>query len=262
MKMLWYKYWLDLRWGLVTILVALSVVSAGTVLWGPADAPRWLASIQRHGHFEQVVPDVGAALNTYQGYIWARWFREELLALWPTLAMVMGVSLMAMLMSVQFGSGMTACAYTLSLPITRRRLVAAGTVFIVVGLALVSIVPSLLLPVVSSLRGQSYPVTDALVHAFLMIAGGMVFFSFSFLLTAIVKNGWIVIIGGPIGHFILQQVFRRMDERPWWGHLYSIMSGESYVLNGEIPWVGLLISVTLAATMFYFSTRLFERRDF
>jgi hypothetical protein len=40
------------------------------------------------------------------------------------------------------------------------------------------------------------------------------------------------------------------------------MSGESYFLNGEVPWSGLFIALVLAAAIFYLAVRLFERRDF
>jgi hypothetical protein len=260
--MLWYKYWLDTRWVFLLMVALLSVLSAITVLRQPSTA-EWLTSIQRHGHFTQAPPQITRRLDTYEGYVWARWFREELLSTWPGVAMMMGVLLIVFIVSLEsFSPCGTAMAYTLSLPVTRRRLVTVGAGLFSVELALVSLVPSLLVPALSPLKGQSYPVTDALIYALLMSVGGIVLFSLSFLLTSILKNGWVVLFGGPVLHFILQKSSRGMTDAPWWGCPYRVMCGEGYFLNGEIPWIGLLVSVALAVVMFYLAIRLFERADF
>jgi hypothetical protein len=40
------------------------------------------------------------------------------------------------------------------------------------------------------------------------------------------------------------------------------MTGDTYFLRGEIPWLAALASITFAAMLIYASVRIVERRDF
>jgi hypothetical protein len=40
-----------------------------------------------------------------------------------------------------------------------------------------------------------------------------------------------------------------------------MMSGESYFYHGQIPWLGLSISLILSAVFMFAAVRIYERRD-
>ena len=139
---------------------------------------------------------------------------------------------------------------------------AVGAATIVLELIVLGLGVSLLLPVFSRLIGQSYPLTDALVHALLMTMGGLVFFGFAFLVSTIFNNWWQAVFIGEGLHVALCAPYMGTAPFPRWNLVYQLVSGESYFRHGEIPWSGLLVSVALAAVMFYISVCIFERQDF
>jgi hypothetical protein len=44
--------------------------------------------------------------------------------------------------------------------------------------------------------------------------------------------------------------------------VFRLMTGDTYFLRGEIPWLGVLACLAFAATLMYASVRIVERRDF
>jgi hypothetical protein len=254
--MLWYKWWRDTRWALLIGLALMIAMSAALVL-GEYESAKWLTRLQRR--FGGALPEAMAMLNSYPGYIWARLFRDNLLDVWSVWAIMMG-SIFTARDGYAGISGLTP-QFTLSLPVTRRRLLAMAAATGVLELAVLSIGPFLLIPLLSSLIGQSYRVKDAVIYALLMAVGGLVLFSFSFLLTTILNNTW---LANGIGLVVYFTLFSRagIAESPGWNIVYRTMSGQSYFLNGQIPWGGLCLSMGLAVGIFYLSVRIFERRDF
>ena len=43
--------------------------------------------------------------------------------------------------------------------------------------------------------------------------------------------------------------------------VFRLMTGDTFFLRGEIPWLGVLASITLGAVLIYASLRMVERRD-
>jgi len=267
--MLWYKSWLDTRWVFILYLALLIAFSAGLVLWNPYEAASWLEKLQRSsGRLAGASPRVIDILSSYQGYIWANWFRDWLLNLWPVFTLAIGSISMGSIYSTDStwgacagGSGGAAPQFTLSLPVTRRRIVSIRAATGFVEMVVLAVMPSLLLPALSPLIGHHLPVTDVAIHALLMTVGGMVFFSFSFLLATIFSS-WLKAFFILIGIHLVIWPYQGATEFPWWSSIYRIMAGEAYLTTGQIPWVGLFISVALAVGLFYLAVRMFERRDF
>jgi len=44
--------------------------------------------------------------------------------------------------------------------------------------------------------------------------------------------------------------------------VFRLMTGETYSLRGEIPWLAVLACLAVAATLIYASVRIVEWRDF
>jgi hypothetical protein len=126
---------------------------------------------------------------------------------------------------------------------------------------LVALLPSLLFPIIARFHGQWFSWRDTLVYTFLAILGSAVFFCFAFLLTVILGNYLVVFLLVEVVVFALFVSFIRFGTRPWW-NILGMMSGESYFYHGQIPWLGLLISLAVSALMMFAAVRIFERRDF
>ena len=44
--------------------------------------------------------------------------------------------------------------------------------------------------------------------------------------------------------------------------VFRLMTGDTYFLRGEVPWLGVLACVAVTAGLVYASVRIVERRDF
>jgi ABC-type transport system involved in multi-copper enzyme maturation permease subunit len=235
-------------------LVSFMAVSALSVLMYPVALRQTVEQPDVQGRFLFLLNDLKLMRNGYASYIWWGWFGNHLPALWTMFALILGWGGLA----IERASG--AISFTLSLPVSRRRWLAVRFASGAVQLIILAFVSSLGIPVLSRLIGQTYAVTDATVYALQVIAGGMVFLSFAFLLTTISGNepvsgviAWTVV--GTLWALSLTETFAPYS-------IYRIMGGESYFFKGTLPWMGLLVSMALALGLLYLSVQIAERQDF
>jgi hypothetical protein len=251
--MIWKKSWWETRWLFLIGLVAIFLLYGLTVGGGHYDAERWAARLHRSTNLSE---NERQALNNYQGQTWAIWFKLLLSFIWADFAVVMGAVCL-----------MTACQwtpsrlFTFSLPASRRKILLsqAGAGF--GEMFLFALIPSLLLPIIAYCHGQWFSLSSALIYALLMVFGGAVFFCFSFLLAVVLSNWLVAFILAEAVVFALYLPFiGSFGARPWWNVL-GVMAGESYFYQRQIPWLGLLISLTLSAVFIFTAIRIYERRD-
>src|SRR4029077_9865482 len=105
-----------------------------------------------------------------------------------------------------------------------------------------------------------YPLREALAHAALIMAGGMGLYGFFVLLATLVGERDKLIAG--IGFLFMYGMltflvdgFRRFS-------LLRVMTGDTYFFNGQVPWIGIGISVAIASVLIVASMRLVENRDY
>jgi len=261
--MLWQKGWWETRRGFLLYLVVLTTIA--TILlytWEPVDLAKWTSSLQARAtrwteNSRQLLP----LLSSYHGYVWSYWFKLLLLVMWPIYAITSGATLVAAACPWMGGAPGTAGLFTVSLPVSRRRVLLTHAVVVGVEMVLIALAPSLMFPITSHLTGGRFPFGSAVVHALLLSLGGTVFISLSVLLTVILNNQGIVI---AIGMGIVIALFlpiREIEEFPSW-NVYHVMSGETYFRSGQIPWLGLLAWLAIAAALLSLAVRIYERRDF
>ncbi len=253
-----YRTWLDTRWKLLACLLAI-VVGEGLTLGSPTLPPNWANQVRAALAGTAEASGSGAnRLATYEGFLWSLWFKGFLLGTWPIYAAILG-SLWNNVFSPGL-AGNTGVLYTLSLPISRRRLFGIGAAAGAFTLLVVAVGPSLLVPVFAWSVGESYSVSQALVHSVMLFVGGLLIFSVSLLLSTLFKSTWLSMFFA-VGVVVALWPYRKFTEFPSW-NVYHLMSGETYFLHGHIPWAGLAASLALAFVLFEVSVRLFERRDF
>jgi len=80
--------------------------------------------------------------------------------------------------------------FTLSLPVSRRRLAGVRAATALAELAILAIVPPLLVPLLSPGVGQAYSLVDALVYGACMFLAGSALFSLAFLLSTVFGDLW------------------------------------------------------------------------
>jgi len=255
--MLWYKSWLDTRWrfliGFALMTCAAFVVVATWVRF-KALLPQLSMLDPGGGLIGQKIREAAELQKTYPGYVWSQWFRQTPTQTGTLLAILLGSGGL-------LSQGSTGQLFTLSLPVTRGQLVGARAATGLAEWLAIAIVPSLMIPLLSSSVGESYAVSTALVHGLCIFVGGAVFFSLAVLLSTVFSDLWrpllvaltVAIVGGTIELAIVG---------PTRFGTFCVMTGENYFKTGFVPWGGLVVNAAVAAAMLYGAGINLARRDF
>jgi ABC-2 type transport system permease protein len=253
--MLWYKAWLETRWRFVVGMLLLMCFGALVVLSHPMLEQMKVEIPNLPGNLSEQLREAFALMTTYEGYVWSQWFGKNLPQFWTLFAVLLGAGGLAT--EASRGTAL----WTLSLPVTRRRLLGVRAGVGAVELLALAVVPTLLVWALSPLVGQRYKIADALAYALMTFAGGMFFYGLALLLSTVFGDQLKPILIGmavAIAMGMVTLFSRRLAEYS----VYKVMSGQRYFAEGVPPWAGLLVCLALAASMFFVSLRVLERRDF
>ncbi len=167
-----------------------------------------------------------AAEQTFRGYIWYQWFGQNFR--WSIV-----------LFAALLGSGSALSAsgrgllFSLALPVARRRWLEARGVIGAAQVLAFALVPSLLIPLLAPVVGESYSVTDALVHGSLIFVLASVFFALAMLASAIVDDFGRAIVLTTVGAIVVGFAEVALPR----GHgLFAALTGEAYYRSGTLPW--------------------------
>jgi len=149
--------------------------------------------------------------------------------------------------------------FSLALPVSRGRWLAARAATGLSQLFLLTLVPSLAIALLSPVIGEQYGFGEAVVHGASLFIVAAVFFSLALLLSTVFNDLWrpllltcLVAMGLSLGELAL----------PGGYGLFATMSAEAYFRGGSLPWAGLLVSVVLTAALLYAAAAQVARRDF
>jgi ABC-2 type transport system permease protein len=250
--MLWYKAWLETRWRFL-IGLGLLVCSAGAIVLAHPQLMKLLpaaSTMDTSGPLGRRVAEGTALARSYRG-----WFSQNLRQLWALFSIMLGTG---GLLAQAAGGG---ALFTLSLPVSRRRLLAVRAATALAELGILAIVPSFLLPLLSPAVGQTYSFADAFVHGSCLFLAGSTLFSLTFLLSTVFSDVWRPPLIA-LAFAILMALVREVVGGPSSASLLGIMTAESYFRGDGLPWFGLLGTVAASAAMLYAATLNIVRRDF
>jgi len=255
--MLWYKTWLETRWRFLIGLAILLVLACGIVVTYPATV-RLLGqtkAIDPNGPMGRIFADALAIQREYRGFVWWQWHRQNLAQVWTLFAVLLGSGGL-----VSRGSG-GAALLTLSLPTSRTSLLATRAALGIGELAVLATVPSLLITLLSPMIGEHYSAGDALIYGLCLTVAGSVFFSLALLLSTMFDDVW-----RPLLLTCLIAVLFGVAEVTLGGltgfGVFHVMSGESYLRSGHVPWLGMLSYAALSGGLLSGAASNFVRRDF
>lgn len=254
--MLWYKAWRETRWRFFIGLLLLCASCAVVVLTQPMVAGLPLGDMPSlNESLRELVREALALMTTYPGYVWSQWFGKNLLQLWMFFAVIIGVG------GIVAEGARGSALWTLSLPVTRRRLFGVRAGVGALELLALALVPSLLIPLLSRFIGKSYPVGDILVHSLLMFVGGLSVYCLALLLSSVFAEQLKAIIIGVVLVFGVS-LLPLLDARVTPYMFATLMSGEKYFKTGGLPWAALSVYTCVAAALYALALRILERRDF
>jgi ABC-2 type transport system permease protein len=242
--MIWYKTWLESRLRFfVTALVLVFVVS-----WAILNCDHAMARFDRK-------PPI-----TFAQYVW-HVYAGQFQAVWVASVLFLGLG--GLLRERALGT----TQYTLSMPVSRMRWMAARATVGIVESAVLAAIPVIVIPLTASFVGRSYPVWEALKYSTLLFAMGIVFFCVGLLYSSILPGEF---AAAAVGLVSLYFVFTAYDYLYRWFpyfNMNALLSGADFVdrssgfLHGW-PWPATLTCLAVAASLYIGATRVTEHLDF
>lgn len=253
--MLWYRWWLQTRWRFVIGLAVLLCSAASIVIVWPriVELMPLASKMQMGGELGRKLKEAAEVSREYRGYIWAQWFQQNGAQLGTLFAVLLGTG--------GVFSQRAGALFTLSLPVSRERLLGTRIVIGLGELLALALVPSIFILLLSPTVGKTYDVREALVHSLCLFVVASVFYSLAFLLSALFNDLWRPLMFALLAALLLAllpQVFRNLS--PY--SAFRVMSGESFFRSGTLPWLGLLASATASIAMLYGAVIRTVRQDF
>lgn len=193
--------------------------------------------------------------HTFEGYVWREWFVNNLPKIWALFAILLGAG--GLLSQSTRGGAL----FTLSLPVSRERLLDIRADAALSELLVLAVIPSVLVVALSPTVGQSYSLVDALVYSVCLFIAGTVLFSLTFLLSTVFTDLWrppLIVVGVAMCVSFMEQGVQGLSRYS----LFGVMSAESYFRDGAVPWLGLLIAAAASAAMLYLARLNMARHDF
>jgi ABC-2 type transport system permease protein len=250
--MIWYKFWLETRWRFFIGLALLICAAGGIVLTYPRvrELLPMVPEIQVGGELGRRIRETAELSREYRGHVWSQGFRQNFAQTGTLFAVLLGTG----------GLVSGGALFTLSLPISRRRLLGVRAATGLAEWLMLALIPALLIPLLSPAVGETYSLRSALVHAACLFTAGAVFFSFALLLSTIFTDLWRPLLIALTVAVVLG-ILEALSNLSRYG-LFNVMSGATYFRTGALPWTGLLSSAAVSAALLYAAARNIANRDF
>jgi ABC-2 type transport system permease protein len=244
--MLWYKAWLESRTRFILSAVTIAGLSVGFVLFH-RDGARM---------FERP--------PTYVEYIWDLVYKGSLRELFVVLVLLLGIG--GLLRERDFGT----VGFTLSLPVSRLRLLSVRAALGLAQVVALSLLPALLIPAISSLTGQLYPWSQALQFALLWAVAGALIFMVGFLSSSLFGGEYTALVVALMGLIMYSLIADLPSFERHSLDVHDIMSGtgmkyfqpKGSVLIGPLPWNALTVILLIVFSLAALSGRITRQQDF
>ena len=236
--MLWYKTWLETR-------------------------PRFLTSLATLTIF------CGVFVGHAQGLIRPEWHKDYNRLLFVTQQFLVIMWILAVVLLGMGGllrekaTGIS--SLTLSLPVSRTRLLGVRVAVGVLEAITLGIVPWLTVLIISMLAGMPVTLTQVSLYVLLLVGGGLVYFAMAILVSSLIEGEYTAPAVG-FGFVLLSAIISDAWLRPL--NVWRLVTGDfyidrsTYLLSGHPPWSGLLASLIVATTFFLLSIKVTQRREF
>lgn len=252
--MLFQHAFLETRWRFLIGLVVLPVSAAFVALsYSQVAALSQSVTATADTVLGREIAESMRLAKTFDGYVWSQWFRQSGAQLGGLFAAIIGTG---GLLSQTAASRL----FTLSLPVSRERLLAARAAAGLSQMLALTVVPALVIVLVAPLVSRSFPLLDALVYALGAFGGCAVMFSLAFFLSSMFGNVWAPVVLTLCAGAVLAALDQITGADRF--SLLQMIHGESYFHGLGFPWPMLLVSALVTSVLVYAGIRHFARQDF
>lgn len=244
--MLWYKAWLESQTRFLLGALTIAGLCVGFVL------------------FHRDGARIFDRPPTYVEYIWELVYKGYLRELFVLLTLLLGVG--GLLRERDFGTA----SFTLALPVSRLRLVSARAALGLMQVAALSLLPALVIAVLSPLVGQLYPWSQALQFAVLWAVPGSLIFMMGFLASSLFGGEYTAPVVAFLGLFVYSVVADLPVLERHSLDIHDIMSGAGMpyfqsngsMLIGPLPWNSLTVILLIVFSLVALAGRITRHEDF
>lgn len=237
---MWHKCWLESRW---RFLMALSLVIAVSAI-DVAQADR-------------VMPQMGLARGEFSRFIWKMYFSRV------SLAWILGTLLLSaggLLREQSTGASL----FSLSLPVSRRRWLFTRMLAALCQSLVLAFVPAVVIPVVASAVGHTYPPGQAARFSLLMFLTGLAAFAVGVLGSTLIQGEYGAVLLGVAYVFMagmLANILMPGGEYAEYVTGRQHMDAQWYLTRGW-PWWAIALNLVVGAALISVAVHRLERRDF
>jgi ABC-type transport system involved in multi-copper enzyme maturation permease subunit len=197
---------------------------------------------------------------SYPLYIWLSLSHGFLQFLWVVAAVILGLG--GLIREEALGSS----GFSLSLPVSRRAHVLTRAGVGAAEAAVLGFIPGLIVVALSPMIGRSYPLSQALMFAGLLVVAGLVFYALGFFLSHVLRGEYAAPAVGmaaiavfyvltKLPRFEFLNVFDAMDGK-------KVLVGRTFYLGSEFPVAVILASLATALGMVALAVIRVKSRDF
>jgi ABC-type transport system involved in multi-copper enzyme maturation permease subunit len=239
--MLWYKAWLETRPRYIISLVGIVFLCSYLVYSKerPGGAP------MPGGDYTFVLLEAHMALAT----------------LW-----VLAVTLLMMGGLVREHAAGSS-SFTLALPASRQRLMAARIAVGLLQAITLAVIPWCSMSLVASIVGKTFSIPQILFHVLVLLAGGSFFFAIALLVSSTVEGEYTApVVSFGVVFAILIELgngkLQRFSPLVFMFGRFEYRDKHTHLLHGPIPWVEMAVWVSLAFLLMWTAIKVIQRRDF
>jgi ABC-2 type transport system permease protein len=262
--MLWQTAWIETRWrfaiGLLIIgcsamaMVMLYPTVSGLIGGAAAQGPVVSDSPIGRSVTAQIQHQLEMA-RTFRGYAWSEWFSRNFVQQWTLFAAIIGAG---GLVAQSSGGG---ALFTLSLPVSRARILLTRAGIGFAQLAAMSLLPSIAVALAAPAVGQTFSLADALIYALSMVIGGAWVFALATWLSTVFADLWRPALLAILAAALFS-VHGQLSATLALPDLTRAMTAASWFEHGQLPWLGWLASAAAALLLMYAAAATLARRDF
>jgi len=247
--MLWYKMWRE-SW----IRFA---VSAAALLWMCGAVVAMQQRVRSHADEPM----------SYANYIWSAVYKANVLDLFILLAIVLGLG--GLLQERAQGTA----GFTLSLPVSRWRLVTVRAAMGLGQVTALALLPALLIPLLSPLVGEVFSLALALQFSLLWTTCGMLIFALAFFFSAVLPGAYSPAIASIAGLLLCSALagLPQVKQYPALDLFQTIRGAQLSLLHSEpslhtfaapLPWLALGVYALVAIGLVFAACSITVTRDF
>lgn len=258
--MIFYKSWIETKHRFAALAIVLAGLCAYIVLIEPSIVLTWKHDKLTHPEWADP-PWLGTAMTDYGFFIWHFLYDYLFQVGWILAVCLLGTG--GLLSDSINGS----LIYSLSLPVRRTSFIFARFWVLVTESAALALIPTAVVPVLSLIIGERYPLAEALSHSLLMFAGGMVFVAGAIVVTSLLRNEFAGLLLSVFFLMIPQILMRSWAGRnpgSWVARsgVAMAMSAQPHIRSWtDVSWNATLGSVACAAVLIFAGARLVARSE-